>query len=88
MWTKNDERFLRTMCITATHPPPPLPRFRVEAGDVAGWYRVIDAEKRFQKHQDFGPAVGDPRAAAEAMAVRLNAKHVTNARKGDDEDGA
>lgn len=76
MWTTTDLLFLRSLEIAATDPPSPLPRFRVEAGAVAGWYRVIDAAKRFRPHHDFGPAIGDPRAAAEAMAARLNAKHV------------
>lgn len=88
MWTKADERFLRTLRIESTHPPAPLPRFRVEPSDVEGEYRVVDALRQYRPTFDFGTDWKDPRAAAEDLAAQLNEKHAAGARKTDDEDGA
>lgn len=76
MWSKPDTAFLRSLRILATDPPPPLPRFRVEPGDIEGWYRVIDALRQYRSAFEFGPDWKDPRAAAEDLARQLNEKHV------------
>lgn len=77
MWTKDDLRLLRSMRIDAADPPEALPRFRVEPGDIDGWYRVIDVVRGFRPSFDFGPDWQDPRAAAEDLAGQLNEKHRT-----------
>lgn len=78
MWTKADEKYLRSMRVVATDPPAPLPRFRVEPSDVEGWYRVVDALRKFKPAFDFGTDWRDPRAAAEDLARQLNEKHTAH----------
>lgn len=76
MWTKADERFLRSMRIVAADAPPALPRFRVEQSAIEGEYTVIDSLRHFKAAFDFGTDWQDPRAAAEDLARQLNEKHV------------
>jgi hypothetical protein len=87
MWTKSDQRFLRSLRIESTNPPVPLPRFRVEPSDVEGGYRVIDtlnqviASKRliyrtvYEVDETGVAGFSDPRDAAENIAAQLNVKH-------------
>lgn len=76
-WTTKDERFLRSLGITSSDPPAPLPRFRVEASDRAGFYRVLDARRAFRVAAEIGPPVKEPRESAEDLARQLNEKHGT-----------
>jgi hypothetical protein len=76
MWSKADALFLRSLRIVAADPPAPLPRFRVEASDIEGEYRVIDTLRRYRSAFEFGPDWKDPRAAAEDLAGQLNEKHI------------
>ena len=81
MWTRTDERFLRSMRIRSTDPPAALPRFRVEPSRVAGRYLVIDAERDFKPVADVGAKdFPDPRAAAEELARQRNAGHEEKSR--------
>lgn len=74
MWTKADKRFLHAMCIVATDPPSPLPRFRVEVGPIEGEHQVIDTARGFRAYI-FGKDWPDPRAAAESVASSWNERH-------------
>lgn len=81
MWTKADEKVLRSMRIEATDPPAPLPRFRVEPSEVEGEYQVVDSLRHFKPAFDFGTDWTDPRAAAEDLARQLNEKHMAQENK-------
>lgn len=71
-WSRDDRAFLRSLRIAAADPPPPLPRFRVEPSDVAGWqYR------RLRSVVGLCEAFPDPRAAAEDLARQLNEEHAS-----------
>jgi len=78
MWTLADQKFLRSLRITPDAQPPPLPRFRVEAGTVDGEYHVIDQLRKYRVAFVFGVEwKGKARAAAEQLAGELNEKHLS-----------
>lgn len=86
-WFESDVAFLRSLRIVSSDPPPPLPRFRVEAAKKAGDYRVIDALHRYRPRWVFSSDRADPRAAAESLARQLNEQHATASKVADKTDG-
>lgn len=83
MWTRSDQKFLRSLRICVGDPLASLPRFRVEPAPRPGWYRVMDMDRRDRQRRpmvksEIGPPLKDPRSAAEDLARQLNGENVAN----------